>query len=249
MNSLRLKTLWTSLALLLLLVPACYFMSPGPDKLADEWRPNRLAVLPFELASIDEARGRVISPLTGAAFSSGEITDNATLVLDHILDRTLTQISDVSFVSYDQTGVVFERLRRNDITLNLRQAIILTGKQLGVDGVLIGHVYRFAQRVGTPFAAEYPASAAFDLALVRVSDGMVVWKNSFDEAQRALSDDLFSLRQYSKGIRWFTVEEYAEYGMEVLLDRFPWSKRADAMAPAQQQTQNPPPAGEITVKP
>ena len=39
-------------------------------------------------------------------------------------------------------------------------------------------------------------------------DGSVLWKNSFDETQQSLSQDLLNLGQYMKhGLRWYTAEE------------------------------------------
>ncbi|CAO0824615.1 hypothetical protein DFAR_750004 [Desulfarculales bacterium] len=128
-------------------------------------------------------------------------------------------------IFYNQAGAVFDRLRRQKYSLDMLQSAMETGRLLKADGVLVGFVYRFAQRVGGPYASDRPASAAFDLAMVRVSDGAVVWKNSFDETQQPLADDVLSAGQYvDRGLRWFTVQEWGDIGVNKLLDRFPWRK-------------------------
>ena len=104
-----------------------------------------------------------------------------------------------------------------------------TGAKMGADGVLVGHLYRFDQRVGGPMTAKKPASVAFDVAMVRVADGIVVWKNSFDETQRSLTENIFNIEQFVQGgLRWFTAEEFATYGMKVLMAGFPWQGTAKA---------------------
>jgi hypothetical protein len=198
-----------------------------PDAMPRDWQPKRIAVLPFQLGVTDAGGGAVRSPLTGAAFVPGPVQEGAALFLDEALGRSLPEISSLEIVPVEMAGRVFDRLRRDDLSLPLRQAAMQAGQKVGADGVLIGCVFRFSERVGETFAAERPASAAFDLALIRVSDGAVVWKNSFDESQRAVSEDLIEASQYmSRGVRWFSVREWGDYGLEQLLKRFPWHKEA-----------------------
>jgi len=80
---------------------------------------------------------------------------------------------------------------------------------------LYGKLYRFRERIGTPYAAKTPASVAFSLILVRVADGAVLWRYSFDKTQEALTSNLLDWRFYKKqGMRWVSAEELAFYGLE-----------------------------------
>jgi hypothetical protein len=192
-----------------------------------DYQPKRLAVLPFQAGVADAGGEAVYSPLTGAAFMPGPVQEGAALFLDEALGRSLPDLTSREIVSVKVAGRVFERLRREDLSLPLRVAAVQAGQKAGADGVLIGCVYRFSERRGEIFAADRPASAAFDLALIRVSDGVVLWKNSFDETQRAVSEDLIEASQYmSRGVRWFSVQEWGDYGLEQILKRFPWRKDA-----------------------
>lgn len=195
------------------------------ERLARQWMPGKVAVLPFQTVEAGPDDSTVRSPLTGSAFRPGPVTEGASSALDQSLDNALPRMVDFTVVSYNQAGAVFERLRRQKFSLDMLQAAVETGRKLEADGVLVGFVYRFAQRVGGPFAADRPAAATFDLAMVRVSDGAVVWKNSFDETQQSLADDVFSAGQYvDRGLRWFTVQEWGDIGIHKVLDRFPWRK-------------------------
>ncbi|MBI5521138.1 MAG: hypothetical protein HY910_00820 [Desulfarculus sp.] len=195
------------------------------ERLARQWMPERVAVLPFQAVEPSGEEGSVRSPLTGSAFMPGPITEGAAVALDQSLDNALPRMANFSVISYNQAGAVFERLRREKLSLGMLQAAMETGQKLNADGVLVGFVYRFSQRVGGPYAAERPASAAFDLAMVRVSDGAVLWKNSFEETQQSFADNVLAASQYmDRGLRWFTVQEWGDIGLNQMLGRFPWRK-------------------------
>jgi hypothetical protein len=195
------------------------------ERLARQWMPAKVAVLPFQVVEASGSEGPVRSPLTGSAFTPGPVTEGAAVALDQSLDNALPKVAGFSLVPYSQSGAVFERLRREKFSLDMLQAAVETGKKLNAEGVLIGFVYRFSQRVGGPFASDRPASAAFDLAMVRVSDGAVVWKNTFDETQQSLADNVLAAGQYmERGLRWFTVQEWGDIGVNQMLLRFPWRK-------------------------
>ena len=64
--------------------------------------------------------------------------------------------------------------------------------------------------------------------MVRTSDGAIIWKNSFDEHQVSLSENIYNVGQYLKhGLSWFTAEQYAVVGLEEAMQRFPWNKREE----------------------
>ncbi|MFH1036282.1 MAG: hypothetical protein V1806_17425 [Pseudomonadota bacterium] len=193
------------------------------ERLARQWMPAKVAVLPFQVVEASGDDTIVRSPLTGSAFTAGAVTEGAAVALDQSLDNALPKMTGLSLVPFNQAGAVFERLRRQKFSLDMLQAAVETGKKLNAEGVLLGFVYRFAQRVGGPYAADRPASAAFDLAMVRVSDGAVVWKNSFDETQQSFADNVLAAGQYmDRGLRWFTVQEWGDIGLHQMLQRFPW---------------------------
>lgn len=200
------------------------------DRPTSDWQPKRVAVLPYQ-AAIGGEEGNVRSPLTGASFRPGPMIEGAGMALDASLDQWLPKVAEFQIIPVSQAGAVFDRMRREDISLNLMQAVQATGNKLKADAVLVGFVYRFAQRVGGPYAADRPASAAFDLNLIRVSDGAVIWKNSFDETQQAFSENILAASHYmDRGLRWFTVQEWGDIGLGQLLERLPWRKEAPKKA-------------------
>lgn len=193
------------------------------------WRPQRVAVLPFATVAPDSpGSNTACSPLTGAVYSCGvdqKLNSEAEAVLEDELLSILSKRASFEVVPPSMAGPVFQRLRREQMGQNLAQAVAETGRKLGVEAVLVGHIYRFRQLVGGAASAESPASVAFDLAMVRVADAQVLWKNSFDETQKSLSENLFNIEQYMKtGLRWLTAQELARLGMDHLMRNFPWLK-------------------------
>ena len=100
--------------------------------------------------------------------------------------------------------------------------LIEAGRFANADLVLAGYLYRFKQRVGTGYAVESPASVAFSIHLINISDGRILWSGYFDETQHSLSDNLLEIGSFFKrGAKWITSEEMAVSGLEELLKTFP----------------------------
>ncbi|PLX49469.1 MAG: hypothetical protein C0613_07585 [Desulfobulbaceae bacterium] len=96
-----------------------------------------------------------------------------------------------------------------------RHIAIRVGRHLGIDHVMVGVVWRYRERQGSAMGASEPASVAFSLFLVEVADGRLVWQNSFDKTQTALSENLFDAPMFfKKGMKWLSAEELAGYGVE-----------------------------------
>jgi len=85
-----------------------------------------------------------------------------------------------------------------------------------------GTIYRFRQRVGTSLSVTTPASVAFAMELIRVSDGRAIWSRAFDETQRSLDENLLKLGGFLKrGGGWLTAEELAAFGLNEVMSSSP----------------------------
>jgi len=102
------------------------------------------------------------------------------------------------------------------------QLLRKAGRELEADGVVVGYIYRFREREGVPYSVKRPASVAFEIHLVRVSDGALVWRGVFDKTQTSLTEDLLQISWFfrERG-RWVTATAFADEGMEELLKTFP----------------------------
>jgi hypothetical protein len=99
---------------------------------------------------------------------------------------------------------------------------IQLGKELNVDFILVGFLFRFEERIGSSLGVEKPASVGFDVHLFRLRDERMVWGGKFDETQRPLSENLFKIGSFfRRKAHWLTAEELASVGMDEILKKLP----------------------------
>lgn len=92
------------------------------------------------------------------------------------------------------------------------------GRKVGADAVLFGTVSRFRERVGGSLGAKSPASVAFELRLLDMASGEVIWRGEFDRTQQPLSANLLNFWMFWRGgARWWTASELSRLGVEELL--------------------------------
>jgi len=193
------------LGLLFVGLPAIVGMLPGCSYLQRreplEEKVDRIAILPIRRAANADTQ-RV---LPGA-----ERTITA-----HIYG-VMSASPGWNFVPDLTTGQVLSKVPREENVV--RQARLL-GQALKVDAVLCGTVSKFIEREGSEYGARAPASVNLELFLVSSASGEVLWENSFDQTQTALSENLLNLWQFWRGgPRWFTAEEFSRLGVERLLE-------------------------------
>jgi hypothetical protein len=96
------------------------------------------------------------------------------------------------------------------------------GEAVAVKHIVIGTVWRYKERVGSSGGATRPASVAFDVYLMDVASGALLWMASFDETQRSLSENVLDLKAFfSRGAKWLTANELARYGVKEIINQFP----------------------------
>jgi hypothetical protein len=96
---------------------------------------------------------------------------------------------------------------------------VTVAKQLKVDASLIGQVLVYQERVGGRFGASPAATVGFE-AKVIAADGQVLWEGNYYEKQRPMTEDLMGFIQ-RRGV-FVTAEELATYGVERMLNEFPF---------------------------
>lgn len=181
-----------------------------------------ILVLPFDdLAKIYSETGLIKCPLCDYFFEAGPVPPNAVDWLSERLVGMLGQQSTAALITHGRSFDHSEQASSTDM-LTERKLVAQAGRSSNADAVLTGYIYRYEERVGTPFAASRPASVAFSIHLIRSADGADVWFGYVDETQQALSENLFNMAIFwqRKG-RWVSADEMAEAGLTELLDKFP----------------------------
>lgn len=89
------------------------------------------------------------------------------------------------------------------------------GELVYADAVLSGRIIRFRERVGEDWGVQNPASVAFVIDLWDVKRGDLIWSGQFDETQKPLIQNLFSIGEFTqRGARWLTAEELTLEGVK-----------------------------------
>jgi hypothetical protein len=210
------------LGLLLLIASGCSTTGVKTVRVGSVAGINSILVLPFDdLAKIYGEAGLIKCPLCDYYFEAGPVPPNAVDWLSERLVGILGQHSTAVLITH---GRSFDQSKPASSTgmLTERKLVAQAGRSVKTDAVLTGYIYRYEERVGTPYAASRPASVAFSLHLIRSADGADIWFGYVDETQQTLSENLFNVTAFwqRKG-RWVSANEMAGDGLIKLLDKFP----------------------------
>lgn len=199
--------LFFSLAVLLV-VTGCSGVAPkGGVNRERKMEPIQcIVVMPVQTLADDDLSAEESGALEkGAVYSTGVMT---TLLANNPKVRLLTENDSPSFSAGVRRG-----------RLGVLSAI---GENMGCDAVLLTSLKRFHQRQGTGMAVEEPASAAFEMSLIQVPSGSVLWTGDYRETQESFLANIFSSKMGSRGFRWVTVEELVRQGMTERLTGCPY---------------------------
>ena len=198
-----------------LLFGGCFWQSQRtpPQKLPPL---HKIAVLPMDRATTKPASERPTCNIGGqSTYTSSYVTPEAAQKVTDILYSLILKDQRFKPVTQGECMGLLNAILQRKVNPSELKILRTFGKQLDADAILYGKLYRFRERVGSEYSAKSPASVAFSLILVRVSDGRVLWRHSFDETQQALTENLFNWKFYkSEGMRWVTAEELAAYGLK-----------------------------------
>jgi hypothetical protein len=185
---------------------------------------DRIAVVPFQQMVPDESMsGTVRCPLCGITVTASAAEGNPERVLETLfLEQLDKNKPKFSLIAGERVAGIFRRVSSDSLKTPLRQVLRDVGNELGAEGVVAGYLYRFRERKGVAYTVEQPASVAFEIHLLRVSDGALIWRGTFDKTQSSLMEDLFQFSSFYRGKgRWVTAEELTEEGLEQILKTFP----------------------------
>lgn len=191
--------------------------------------PSRVLVLPFvDMTAVYGESTQVRCPVSGQVFMTGPVAAGAVGVLTDALTDALTRRRDLAVIPPGQgVGVMSKLLAGDSSGLSERGRWVEAARRLGADAVLVGHLYRFAERRGADYSVQQPASVAFDLHLLATNDRLL-WSRAVDETQQALSENLLAVGTFLKrGGRWVTVNELAAGGLDRILASLPLGNRLD----------------------
>jgi hypothetical protein len=196
--------------------------------LFDEWsrawaeeKPT-LAVIPFFAEKIADPSRGAVCPICGGVYSRGNIPLGTRDILTRLLQQKMDSSSAFRVTPPEKVEEILSHVGKATLEDNPVQTSLQIGKELEANFVMVGFVFRFDERVGSSVGVEKPASVGFDLHLLRLRDGKVVWTGKFDETQRPLSEDMRKIGSFlRRGGVWLTAQQLASDGMSELLKKLP----------------------------
>jgi len=185
---------------------------------------DRIAVAPFQQVAPEESLGGAVQcPVCGMTFNAAGSPGHPEQVLERLfLEELEKERPKLNIISGERVDGVYRRISADSLTISQREVLRKVGSELGVEGIVAGYVYRFRERKGVSYTVEQPASVTFEIHLLRVSDGALVWRGSFDKTQSSLMENLFQVASFFRGKgKWVTAEELTGEGVEQVLKTFP----------------------------
>ncbi len=195
----------------------------GSGLMAEE--ATSLALLPFVVEKTEDRARGAVCPICKGVYGSGEVAPGAPIVLTRELYQKMEALGTFRVIPLEKVEEARPGSPQMRIETDPVRAAISWAKELRADFVMMCHLFRFEQMVGSSIGVEKAASVAFDLHLFRTRDGRQVWDGSFDETQKALFDNLLQVGTFFKeGAKWVTAEQLAALGMDRLLKRMPGAR-------------------------
>lgn len=171
-----------------------------------------LAIFPFFIESAG------VCPICKGVFRKGDVLPKADSILSRILYEKIEAKGIFKIFPPKKLNETLSKFDKKEIQIRPDSFYHNLGKELNIDFLLVGYLFRFEERIGSTIGVERPSSVGFDLHLIRLRDGIEVWRGKFDETQRPLSENLLKFGSFlRRRASWLTAEELAEVGMEEVL--------------------------------
>ncbi len=166
--------------------------------------------------------GMFHNPITGAMVRAEPVSK---FMADNMSDKLyalLVESKDCRIINLRNVKVITDPSRYKDAKGNEIKIIQDIGKTVAADVAVTGYLYRMRKREGTDYSVKNPASAAFDIYLISIKDGSILWKGNFDRTQRSLSENVLELKSFLKFKgKWVDVYRLAYMGLEELVNEMP----------------------------
>lgn len=191
--------------------------APPADK-----RAVRLAVIPFQAVQPEDASSTAQCPICGNVNSSGSIVKGAEKIVEEIFTDKLLDVKNVEIIPVERAAGVYQRISADSLKKPLLQVIKISGSELRADVLVVGFVYLYRERVGYDYSVERPASVAFEIHLISVKDGKMVWHGIYDKTQKSLMENVFDVSSFFKGgAKWLTARQLTKLGVDEIFATFP----------------------------
>ena len=187
-------------------------------------RGGRTAVMPFMKGRFGTTpRETLDAGISQLYFNPEKMSPDSDEILTGHVQKALKERHGENLIPLDKSMEAYDKISKNDTRDTLRTLAQKVGQALGADSIMAGNVWRFKERVGRAAGVETPASVAFGVYLIDVSNGRVLWREVFEKSQTSLSENILDARAFfKKGAKWVTANELALYGVREVFKKYPY---------------------------
>lgn len=138
-------------------------------------------------------------------------------IMNELLAQELGRLPAVRFVNADHISGLQLTGGENELEM-----LRLVAASADCNGVLKTRLLRFSERIGGRYTAEEPAAVAFDMQLIGVDAGDLLWAATFDEQQRSVLENLYEWKKAkSRGFTWISATDLMLEGIREKLAACP----------------------------
>ena len=211
-----------AVSMALLLIWGCVQYQAAPEAPQPSELRGRTVVLPFvDVANILGYNASFRNPLTSKVSFTGQVDEDGASLMTNTLYRMIGQEKGLVWGRHTDRSLAPKNMDGGHKVNHLEQLQAI-GRNENADTVLAGYLYAFRERIGGAYGVERPARVAFELVLIGVDTGRVVWQGAFKETQKPLSEDLAQLGTFIRRAgRWISARDMGANALKEMLKSIP----------------------------
>lgn len=184
---------------------------------------HSVAVMPFFKGKKTSPEMSILDVRPSMLGTNEEVMLGAEAVLAGTVQQALEKRLGDAMVSQEEVRGAYELILTEHPDLTPRDQVFALAEALGVTYIMVGNIWRFAEREGSALAVGRPASMGFKLHLIHIPGKTRIWTEACDKTQQSLSENLFKASDFIKqrGL-WVTVSELARIAVDDMVGNMPF---------------------------
>ena len=162
---------------------------------------KRIAIAPFQAIGAEDSANRIVRcPLSGATFRACVFSGNPEETIEDYFFNGLNPSGAYILIPPREMRGIVRRVTAGSLGASPVDILKKVGEEAGADGIIAGHLFCYRERKGFDYSVEAPASVTFCIHLIRVEDGVSVWKGVFDKTQSSLFENILDIRSEERRV-------------------------------------------------
>lgn len=183
----------------------------------------KIAVMPFFKGKRPEDMNEMLNcPLERLGWSQNALIEDAEKILTRIIQRTVESRFAENVIPLADVIITYEKMLVNAPRKTPAVLAKDLGETLGADYIFLGNVWRYREPKGVELGSPSGASVAFNVFFLKVETGQKIWKGTFDQTQRSLTENVGVKGSVKLGLKWLSANELARLGVKEVFKKFPY---------------------------